>query len=141
MSRTTPAIVGFLVVGALLLAVGFLLGNRDGSDARVQPPALRVLAPASGDSVENPVVLTFRTTAPLELGAAGWAAGDLHLHAMVDDTEHMPAGSDITAGDSIFTWQLPPLHPGAHRIHLTWAARHHGNMIGRTDTVRVHVRR
>lgn len=135
----TPAIIGFLVAGALILAVGFVAGMRDGSsDGGV--PALTVLGPADGDTVTNPVTLEFTTPAPLRLGTAGWTAGDMHLHLMVGDVEHMPAAADITAGDTSFAWRLPSLPAGTHRVYLTWAGRHHGNLQGTTDTLHLHVR-
>lgn len=135
----TPAIIGFLVAGALILAVGFVAGMRDGSsDGGV--PALTVLGPPDGDTVTNPVTLRFTTPAPLRLGTAGWMAGDKHLHLMVGDVEHMPAAADITAGDDSFAWRLPALPIGTHRVYLTWAGRHHGNLQGTTDTVHLHVR-
>lgn len=135
----TPAIIGFLVAGALILTFGFLAGLRNGSDDMDGVPALRVQAPAPGDTVENPVRVLFTTPAPLELGPMGWAASDLHLHIMVDGTEHMPAAGDIESADGTFTWTLPPLDPGDRTFHLTWAGRHHGNLRGVTDTVTVTV--
>jgi hypothetical protein len=132
----TPAIIGFLVAGALILIAGFLAGLRDDSGNSGVPP-LSVLAPADGDSVRNPVALEFVTPAALRSGIDGWTADDLHLHLMVDDVELMPAAADITPADSAFVWRLPPLDPGSHRLYLTWAGRHHGNLQGRTDTIRV----
>ena len=135
----TPAIIGFLIAGALILAVGFIAGMRDGSPADGLP-ALAVISPADGDSLSNPITLEFTTPAPLRLGTAGWMAGDMHLHLMAGDTELMPAASDITAGETSFTWQLPRLPAGTHRVYLTWAGRHHGNLAGTTDTLRLHIR-
>lgn len=134
----TPAIIGFLVAGALILIAGYCVGRRVDSAGAGMPP-LRVLAPAHGDTVRNPVALEFATPARLEPGAAGWMADDMHLHLIVDDVELMPAAADITAADSSFVWRLPPLEPGSHRLHLTWAGRHHGNLPGRTDTLHLHI--
>jgi len=134
----TPAIIGFLFAGAVILLLGFF-GDRIGTGGDDAPPALRILAPT--DSAANPVVLRFRTDAPLELHPGmGWMADELHLHAMVDDVEIMPAAADLRAAGDAWEWQLPPLEPGTHRIYLTWAGRHHGNLAGDTDTVRVIVR-
>jgi hypothetical protein len=135
----TPAIIGFLVAGAVILGAGFLAGLRDGSSTAGAPP-LHVLAPVDGDTVSNPIVIEFATPAPLRLGTAGWMADDMHLHIMVGDVEHMPAAADLAARDATFTWRLPPLPEGSHRIHLTWAGPHHRNLTGATDTLILHVR-
>lgn len=137
----TPAIVGFLIAGAAILGASFLASTRDRSDVDDVPP-ITMIAPAPGDTVAGPLTLEFRTPAALELhGGMGWMAGDLHLHAMVNDSEYMPAAADVAAaGDSTWTWRLSALEPGDYRIYLTWAGRHHGNLRGVTDTVRIHVR-
>src|SRR5690606_29759157 len=99
-------------------------------------------APASGDTVTNPVTLRFRTPADLAFDSAmGWMAGDLHLHAMVGTLEIMPAAADIEGSGSTFTWRLPALDAGTHRIYLTWAGRHHGSLRGQADTVVVQLER
>jgi hypothetical protein len=133
----TPAIIGFLFAGALILAAGFLASRGTRSEPGAVPP-LRIVAPAA-DTVANPVVLEFSTPAPLTLTAAGWTARDMHLHLMLDGVEIMPAAADITATDSTFLWRLPPLEPGRHTLFLTWAGRHHGNLPGLSDTLSVHV--
>lgn len=138
-SARTPAIIGFLVVGAVILGASFFVStlNRDGYDAI---PPISIIGPASGDTVSNPVTITFRTPGALAYDdAMGWMAGELHLHAMVSGTEIMPAAADIAPGDSLFTWRLPAVEPGEHRIYLTWAGRHHGNLRGQADTVAVFV--
>ena len=134
------AIVGFLLAGAVILGLGFCLGgNGSGSAGAIAP--LRILDPADGDTLTNPVNLIFRTTAQLRLDPSmGWTADDMHLHAMADSVEIMPAARDIALqDDSLYTWRLPVLPAGTHRIYLTWAGRHHGNLRGTADTIRVHI--
>jgi hypothetical protein len=135
-----PAIAGFLVAGAAVLLIGFLFGERGPSERAPLPP-LRILEPASGDVVRHPVTLRFTTPAELRLTRSGWTAGELHLHLMVDDRELMPAAADITAAETSFSWRLPPLTPGTHRIYLTWAGRHHGNLAGESDTITLRISR
>ncbi|CAN5625387.1 hypothetical protein BH23GEM9_BH23GEM9_27200 [soil metagenome] len=135
----TPAIVGFLIGGAIILALGFVGHAFDDRDEGDGVPTLRVMSPASGDSLRNPVVLRFSTDADLGLGRYGWSAGDLHLHAMTDHTEIMPAAADITADSPGFVWRLPHLEPGERRVYLTWAGRNHANLRGRTDTLHLHI--
>ena len=128
---------GAAILGASFLASSLDRGASDGDDV----PPISIVEPAQGDTIADSPLLVFRTDAPLELHPGmGWMAGDLHLHAMVGEREIMPAAADIQARDSLWTWQLPVLGPGTHRLHLTWAGRHHGNLRGRTDTVTVHVR-
>lgn len=135
----TPAIVGFLVAGALILAASFFVTSL-GSDSYDDVPPLAIAAPVSGDTVANPVTVVFRTPGRLEYDPAmGWMAGDLHLHAMVGSREIMPAAADIAVTGSAFAWRLPELDSGAHRLYLTWAGRHHGNLRGDADTVIVRV--
>ena len=135
----TPAIIGFLIAGALILGLGFF-GNRIGTGGDDALPALRIAAPVDGDSVANPVIIRFTTPADLELHEGmGWMAGELHLHAMVDGAEIMPAAADIRPSADGWEWRLAPLEAGPRTLHLTWAGRHHGNLAGPTDTVRIHV--
>ena len=137
----TPAIIGFLVAGAVILGASFFVTALDG-DAYDDVPPISIAAPASGDTVTNPVMLAFDTEGELEFDPAmGWVASDLHLHAMVGSLELMPAAADIVATDSAWTWRLPRLEPGTHRLYLTWAGRHHGNLRSETDTIVIHVSR
>jgi hypothetical protein len=135
----TPAIAGFLIAGTAVLLIGFLVGERDSPDNA--PPSLQILQPRAGDVVHNPVTVRFRTPADLRLSRGGWAARDLHLHLLLDGRELMPAAADIVAADTTFAWTLPPLPPGSHRVYLTWAGRHHGNLATNTDTITFHVAR
>lgn len=136
----TPAIIGFLIAGAVLLGASFFVSTLDDASLGDVPP-LTILSPAPGDSVSNPVSVTFRTTAALRLDPAmGWSADDLHLHVMAGGVEIMPAAADIVVTDTAFTWRLPTLDRGTQSLYLTWAGRNHGNLRGQTDTVLVHVR-
>jgi hypothetical protein len=137
----TVAIVGFLAAGALILGLGFCLGGDGTTGPSHEIAPLHIHTPADGDTLANPVTLVFSTPAPLELDPSmGWTAHDMHLHAMADSVEIMPAAADIAPrGDSVFHWRLPALPAGPHRIHLTWAGRHHGNLRGTADTIRVHI--
>ncbi|MBR9988725.1 MAG: hypothetical protein KFH98_03160 [Gemmatimonadetes bacterium] len=137
----TPAIIGFLIAGAVILGASFFVSTLGGDVAYDDVPPVVILDPASGDSVSNPVTITFSTPGELRLDPAmGWSAGELHLHVMAGDQELMPAAADIAPLDSVWTWRLPTLGSGPQRLYLTWAGRHHGNLRGQTDTVLIHVR-
>lgn len=141
----TPPVVLFLFGTALLLAVALAAAllhsasGRSASGAPAQIPALRVLAPAGGDTVRNPVELRFRTDAPLRAGAAGWTADGLHLHLLIDGREVMPAAADIRRNDRDYAWRLPALAAGPQRLWLTWAGADHRNLDAPTDTLHLHV--
>lgn len=139
-AANTPAIIGFLIAGAVILGLGFLASvwQSDEPVAAAAPP-LHIVAPVHGDTVSNPVTIRFHTPADLQLRPSGWTAGDLHLHVMADDREIMPAAADISPTGTQFDWQLPPLEPGTRRLYLTWAGRDHRNLIGIADTVYLHV--
>ena len=137
----TPAIIGFLVAGAAILGVSFFVNSLD-RDAYDNVPPISIAKPASGDTVSNPVTLVFHTPGQLEFDSSmGWMASDLHLHTMVGSVELMPAAADIIVTDSAYTWRLPRLDTGTHRLYMTWAGRHHGNLRGETDTILIHVAR
>jgi hypothetical protein len=136
----TPAIIGFLIAGAVILGASFFVSTLPDTAYDGVPP-ITISSPASGDSVTNPVTVSFRTTDALRLDPGmGWTAGDLHLHAMAGSREIMPAAADVVQTDSTFKWRLPHLDSGSHRLYLTWAGRHHGNLRGLADTVVIHVR-
>lgn len=135
----TPAIIGFLVAGAVILGASFFVTNLGGGSYDDVPP-ITIEAPASGDTVTNPVTIVFSTPGALEFDPAmGWLAEDLHLHVMIGSREIMPAAADIAVTGSAYTWRLPALDTGAHRLYLTWAGRHHGNLRGETDTISIHI--
>src|SRR5690606_11484453 len=93
-STRTPAIVGFLLAGAAILTVSFLVSSRGGGEAGDVPP-FTILAPATGDTVTNPVTIIFRTPGELRLDPSmGWSTRALHLHTMVGTREIMPAAAD-----------------------------------------------
>jgi hypothetical protein len=140
--RRTPAIIGFLVAGAVILGASFFVTSIGtiGGDSYDDVPRISITAPASGDTVTNPVTLLFDTPGDLAFDPAmGWMAGDLHLHAMLGSVELMPAAADIAVAGAAWTWRLPRLDTGTHRLYLTWAGRHHGNLRGQTDTIVINV--
>jgi hypothetical protein len=130
-------VVLFLRVAAMLLVAGAVAAawlTRGGDDAGV--PDVAIDHPLHGDSVTNPVRIVFRSAAALEAGPGGWGAGDLHIHALVNGREVMPAAADITAaGAGRWEWRLPPLQPGEQRVALQWADRLHRPAAPPADSV------
>lgn len=104
-------------------------------------PAITLLAPQSGDTVDAPITVRFRAGERLALGPMGWASDDLHLHAYVDGIEIMPAAADIEPqSDGTFIWHLPAV-PGERTLELSWAGMQHGSLSeGASGQIRVVVR-
>jgi hypothetical protein len=136
--RQVHAAAGFILAGAVIIGLGTVGRWRQQPPPDDVPP-LRILEPASGDSVDGPLVVHFRTPAELRLDPRlGWIAGDLHLHLAVDGTEIMPAAADITdTGDGTFAWRVAGTRPGPVRLHLTWAGPDHRRIDGPADTIRI----
>lgn len=139
----TPKILGFLVAGALLIAVSLWVGDRRGTAAaRTGPAPLVVSQPAADTTVSEPLVVEFATTAPLRLTLAGWQADSYHLHALVDGAQRMPAANDITdLGGGRFRWTLGSVGPGPHDLRLIWARPDHRSVPeGASEVVPLQVR-
>lgn len=133
--------IGLLLAGAGILALGLWAGNRDSTAAVAGPLQLELLAPRASELIRGDSVdVVFRTTAPLSLTPRGWMAGRLHLHAYVDDTEYMPAAADIrTLDEGRFLWRLP-VSPGDRLIRLAWSGADHRPLRpGMSPAVRIRV--
>lgn len=143
-SRLVPLVGG---LGVLMVAAGIVIATVQALRPEPPPtaagdvPAIVMLAPQPGDTVDAPIAVRFRAGERLALGPMGWASGDLHLHAYVDSTEVMPAAADIEphAGGT-FLWRIPAA-PGERTLELTWAGRQHGAISeGASEAVSVVVR-
>lgn len=137
-----PLIIGFLLGGGLLLALGLCADRLRRAPDDTGLPALTLIAPAVGDTVDaGPVGVRFQSGEPLRLGSMGWVAGDLHPHILLDGREFMAAAADIREMADGYEWRLPAVAPGAHTLLLAWAASHHGT-VGDTAgrTIRFHSR-
>lgn len=140
--RVLGWIGGGMVVAALLLLV-FGGGGGEGmaADLEGEPPQLELLSPADGDTAAIPLVLTFRSAAPLAQMAGGWGVEGLHLHAGIDGREAMPGPGDITRLDADrYAWTIPAAR-GDVRVHLFWSDAAHRPVVGGdTPPVGIHVR-
>lgn len=143
-SRLVPLVGG---LGILMIAAGIVVGTVQALRPEPEPtpagnvPAIVVLAPQNGDTVEAPLELRFRAGDDLALGPMGWASADLHLHVYLDGTEIMPAAADIVSqDDGSFVWRVP-VTPGTRTFEMGWAGMQHGAIPeGASDPVMVHVR-
>jgi len=139
----TPAIVGILLAGAVILVVGLWLGrNGIGGDPGRAVPPLTLVSPAPGDVIAPDARIVFESPR-LVKAPEGWRSGRLHLHAVLDGVELMPGAADIEPlrQHGRFAWRLPPLGAGAHEILLRWSGPDHRPLEeGATPVVRFEVR-
>ena len=138
-ARLLPVFIGVGLTVLLLIALGYLAERRRNAEPLAQP--IRVLAPATGQVVDSPLVLRFTTSESLAQHPTGWGTERLHLHARVGGIEHMPAAADIEKRDSVFAWTLSGVPRGTHTITMGWADLHHRELsAGRTPELTVTIR-
>ena len=119
---------GLLLLGLFFLVRSFLPG---GSDTGAGPgaggiPALRILSPAPGDTVDQPVVVEFDAGARLEPGPTGWTADGRHLHLFAGQAEMMATSAEIErAGGTRYRWRMQRLPHGATTLRLAWSDERH----------------
>lgn len=136
-------IVGGLLVllGIVFLARWMVVGGSDTGAAAV-PPTLRILSPAPGDTVSQPLVVELDAGATLAMGASGWAAGTHHLHLRIDATELMAGGGDLApVSGTRYRWTVGRLPAGPVVLRLSWSdAQHRPLMAGASAEVPVVLR-
>lgn len=137
-----PVVITFLIGGALILTLGFWAGSRERGPAKEIVPQLTLIEPTDGAVVGQPLELLFEAPARLGMGPGGWGTRRLHLHALVDGVEIMPAATDIQAvGENRYRWVLSNISPGRHEIRLQWAGLDHRPISeGASETVVIEVR-
>ncbi len=140
-----PTVLGILLVGIVVLAIGFWIDSRRsaaGASGSAAVPPITLIEPTSGAVVESPLPVLFETPVSLRWVAGGWQAGRLHIHAEVSGSELMPGARDIQPlGDNRYRWTLPPLPPGEHTLRLFWSGPDHRPIQeGRSATVEIEVR-
>jgi hypothetical protein len=119
-----PVVLGFVFAGVLLLVIGFWTAQRQKNQPIDVPPTARLIVPAGDTTVGTRLTVTFETSVPLRLGAAGWAAGRYHLHALLDSVELMPGANDIRQlPTGSYSWTVSGVRPG--RFQLVWARPDH----------------
>lgn len=120
-----PVAIGILLTCVLLFLLGYLARKRSADQRDV--PQLQIVDPHTNTVVNAPVALRFTSTQNLALQQTGWGYGGLHLHAWLNDVQHMPAATDIIrAADGSYAWTLPQSQPGpAQTLRLGWADSAH----------------
>lgn len=121
-------VYGAIGIVAVVLAVVFLFvgGPKDGEQAASPGiPTLRLLEPAAGAAVGQPLTLVFDAGIPLTADG-GNRDGSLHVHVRVGATELMSGpGSLQPLGGTRYRWALPALPPGPHTVRLYWSDDRH----------------
>jgi hypothetical protein len=122
-------VYGAIGIIAVVLAIVFLFvgGPKDGEQTAAAPgvPTLRLLEPAAGAAVGQPLTLVFDAGIPLTADG-GNRDGSLHVHVRVGATELMSGpGSLQPLGGTRYRWALPALPPGDHTVRLYWSDDRH----------------
>ena len=133
-TRIRPVIIGITITILMLAGLAYIANQR--RNVSTSPPALTIMAPTGGASVDSPLVVHFNSAEPLLLHPTGWGARDLHLHARINGIELMPSAADIEQRDTGYLWTMPAVGPGPTTLRLGWAdAQHRELRTGASDTV------
>ena len=136
-----PVIIGLTITGLLLVFLAYATKRRTAELKDV--PQLTLLFPAANDVLNNPVIVRFTSSQPIKLAATGWGYKRLHLHAWIDNTQYMPAATDIREiSTGTYEWTLNGVQPGNDKIlYLAWAdASHHPIPEGASPRLTISVR-
>ena len=117
-----PAVIGILLMGVVILVLGFWVSSRPASVAA--HPTVTLISPSQDTSTAGPLTLRFTTSHELELLANGWGTGRYHLHAMMGSRELMPAAADIRRAGEIYEWTLPAPDQSV-QVQLVWSLQNH----------------
>jgi methionine-rich copper-binding protein CopC len=106
-------------------------------------PPLRIVSPANGATVSNPVRVVIETPADLSMmtmGADHGSGPSRHLHIDVDKRMNMPTMKHLTKiGDRRYAFNAGRVPAGARVIRVYWSDAHH-KPLGDVQTVRVTVK-
>lgn len=138
------------LTGAGLLAACGNPPAEEGAEAEIVAavPAVEILAPVEGDSVDLPLTVRLAATGITIAPASGVREDGIGHHHILVDVEATPEGEPVPAtpgyihmGSGVSEYVLDSLPPGEHRIIAIVAWGDHVPVMGaRRDTVRVVVR-
>lgn len=121
-----------LVLGLVFMVRSFLPGGSDtgaGPAAAGNIPTLRILSPAPGAEVAQPMEVEFDAGVELVLGPAGWTAEGRHLHLFAGGTELMATATELQpAGGTRYRWRLPRVAGDTTTLRLAWSDERHRTM-------------
>jgi methionine-rich copper-binding protein CopC len=114
------------------------------SHSRPAPlPPLRIVSPANGATVSNPVKIVVETPADLSMmtmGADHGSGPSRHLHIDIDKRMNMPTMKHLTkVGARRYEFNAGTVAAGARAIRVYWSDQHH-KPLGAVHTVNVTVK-
>ena len=125
-----PIVLGFLLAGVALLALGFWAASRRAAPISESHPSVVLRLPARDTVLDGPITLEFSTSRKLTLLPTGWGTGRYHLHALAGSRELMPGPGDIVSvRANIYRWTLPPISQTVE-VRLIWALPNHSRVAG-----------
>ncbi len=90
-------------------------------------PAITIISPTEGASVEPTIAVVFETAADLSAMTMGAKPVGVHLHANIDGTSVMPVMEDLIRLDKNryrYVFDLP-VAPGRHTVSVFWSDTQH----------------
>ena len=142
--RVFGAIGGvLLLLGLVFLVRSFGEGGADtGARAAAAIPALRILSPAAGAELAQPLAVELDAGTALVAGPTGWTADGRHLHLFAGRTEVMATATELQpAGGTRYRWALPRLPAGQTTLRLAWSDERHRTLPeGASATIPVRLR-
>lgn len=122
----------------------------DHKSSKVNLPALKIISPASGATIENPVIVIFETEADLSKmkidymmkdGKMNKVKAGPHLHVDLDKRSTMPTAKLLTKiGMNRYRYSLGSASHGKHTIRVYWADPRHHRAISNVQTVGITVK-
>lgn len=106
-------------------------------------PALDLVMPIDGESIESPVAIVFQTSADLDQMTMSAAKLGTHLHIGVDGRSMMPMRDQIfSAGKNLYVFVIDfPMTPGRHELSIYWAGGDHETISSSIRKAFVNVRK
>ncbi len=142
-----------------LMLMGMFTGTSaaDHKTSKVKLPALKIISPANGAIIENPVTVVFEIEADLSKmtidavkggkmdkmkgGEMDKMKGGPHLHVALDKRDTMPTMKLLTrVGTNRYQYSLGSAKHGKHTIRVYWADFTHMKAISKVITVSVTVK-
>ena len=140
LKRIAPVLIGIAITIVFMVGLAYLARSRRAAGSAT-PPQLQLIMPRGNAVVDSPLVIRFVSTEPLALQPGGWGARNLHIHARINDIEHMPAAGDIAVADSGYLWTLASAAKGQAVLEIGWADHAHRELAaGKSDVVTVTIR-
>lgn len=144
-----PQVVA-MVATAMFMGVFTGTSVADHTSSKSALPALKIISPVRGATIENPVIVIFETEADLSKMTIDYMMKDgkmdkmragPHLHVDLDRRSTMPTGKLLTKiGMNRYQYSLGSASRGKHTIRVYWADPRHHKAISRMQTISITVK-